>query len=302
MNSPNFSAMGTTGRPALPPVPAMQQPQGNPLKNFFRQAKLYIRLPSGDSYYPPGVVEFSHNGELGIMAMTGQDELILKNPDALLNGDALVQVIKSCVPGVQNPKALLNNDIDVLITAIRYVTYNDKLETLIACPECKHENNYKIDLEHCLNNMSFLDSDYVIHLESGLSLYIKPYGFEELLKSLHAQFEQSKIARAVASPDITDQERAKILNEVFVSIAKTTFELTVGSVIRIVNESQGIDVTNRGFIEEFIRNSDKDVTDRIRKLSEEINQIGIEKHFTATCEKCGHSWKSEIDFNPVNFS
>ena len=280
-----------------------QQPaHGNPLKNFFRQYKLFIKLPSGADYYPQNVVNYTPTGEIGIMAMTGQDELILKNPDALLNGEALVQVISSCAPSILNVKQLLTNDIDALITAIRYVTYDDKLESIIKCPECSHENLYKIDLEHTLNNMSYLDSEYVVHLDSGLSVYLKPYGFTEVLKSLHTQFEQSKLARAITNPGLSDEERNHILNDVFVSLSKTAFELLLSTVVRVVNESQGIDVSERAFIAEFLKNSDRSVTDRLQKTVTDINAVGVEKKFTPVCEKCNHSWTSEIDFNPVNFS
>jgi hypothetical protein len=118
MNNQQYSATGSAMPHRNVSVPAAAQPAANPLKNFFRQYKLFIRLPSGDQYYPDGTVDYNASGEVGIMAMTGQDELILKNPDALLNGEALVQVISSCVPAVRNVRALLTNDIDALITAI----------------------------------------------------------------------------------------------------------------------------------------------------------------------------------------
>lgn len=274
----------------------------NPLKNFFRQVKLYIGLPSGHGYYAPGLIDYTDNHEVGVMAMTGQDELILKNPDALLNGEAVLQVLRSCVPAVKDPKQLLSNDIDALMTAIRYVTFNDKLETIINCPSCRHENNFKIDLEYSLNNMSYLESEYAVTLDSGLSVVVKPYGFQELLKSLHSQFEQSKFTRAIETPGLTDEERSKILNDVFIKISQTTFELTLNSIVKIVNEQAGINVTDRAHIAEFLRNSDRAETEKIQILIKEINNIGIEKKFLAQCEKCDHKWTSEIDFNPVNFS
>ena len=89
----------------------MNQPnQPNPLTQYFRQFKLYLKLPSGIAYYTTDQVQFTDSGEIGVMPMTGKDELSLKNPDALLNGEALVEVIKSCVPGVKNPRVLLTND------------------------------------------------------------------------------------------------------------------------------------------------------------------------------------------------
>lgn len=302
MSHPNFSATGSTQRAgqSMPHAPAV--PAVNPLKNFFRQYKMFIGLPSGPNYYDASVLEYTPNGEVGIMAMTGQDELIMKNPDALLNGEALVQVISSCVPSVRNPRALLTNDITALITAIRHVTYNDKLETELECPSCKHKTLFKIDLAATLASMTYLESEYALHLPNGLSVYVRPYGFDEVLKSLHSQFEQSKIARAVTAPGLTDEERNRVLNEVFVHISRTTYELTCAAVYRVVSEASNVDVTDPKHIAEFIRNVDRDVTERLQKLIEEVNRVGVDDKFTAVCEKCQHTWTSEIDFNPVNFS
>ena len=274
----------------------------NPLKSYFRQFKLYIKLPSGTSYYAPGAITFTDTGEVGIMPMTGKDELILKNPDALLNGEALIEVIRSCAPGVSNPRLLLTNDIDAIITAIRFATYNDALETELNCPECKHSNLYKLDLQYSLDNMAFLDSEYVVNLDSGLSVYIKPYGFPELLRGLHAQFEQGKLTRAIESESVTEDQRLKLFATAFKELSVITYELMLNSVLKVIEESQNINVSNKDDIKEFLQNIDKKSLDKISDLIKEINQIGIKRSFTAKCEKCEHTWESEVDFNPVNFS
>lgn len=279
----------------------MQQPAANnPLSQFFRQIKFYMKLPSGTSYYTSDVVEFNHVGEIGVMPMTGQDELTLKNPDALLNGEALISVIQSCAPAVKDPKKLLINDIDAIITAIRAASYGDNIESSIVCPACDHENTFKVNVQYALESMSFLDAEYVINLDSGLSLYIAPYKFTESMKALHAQFEQNKLAKIMES-DVTEEEKRIQLGITFKILAKTNFDLICSSVVKIVNESAGINVTNPEHITEFVRNTDSATSTAIEKLIQTINKIGIEREFKATCEKCSHTWTSEIDFNPVNF-
>lgn len=281
----------------------MEQPnRPNPLSQYFRQFKLYLKLPSGTAYYKPGAINFTDNGEIGIMPMTGKDELILKNPDALLNGEAIVEVIRSCVPAVSDPKILLTNDIDALITAIRFATYDDKLETQIVCPSCKHENLFKLDLQYALGNMSYLESEYVVNLDSGLSVFVKPYGFPELIKGLHAQFEQGKITRAIESESITDEQRFKLFSSAYKELSVVTYSLMVNSIVKVVDESNSIDVSDVGFIKEFLQNIDKKSVDKISDQIKKINEIGIRRIFLAKCEKCNHEWENEIDFNPVNFS
>lgn len=273
----------------------------NPLKNYFRSIKIYIKIPSGAAYYPPGVIELTEKGEVGVLPMTGTDELALKNPDALLNGEALVEVLTSCIPALKQPKALLANDIDALITAIRFATFNDSLETELDCPACNAENKFKIDLQYALDNMSELDPEYVVNLESGLSVFVKPYTFPDLLKAMHSQFEQTKLTRSLDNDNITEEQRLSIFNTAFKSVAITKFDLMTNGIVKIVDESKGVNVTDPKFIKDFLQNIDKRSVDKISDLIDEINKIGIKKTFIAKCEKCNHEWESEIDFNPVNF-
>jgi hypothetical protein len=280
----------------------MEQTRINPLKQYFRQFKLYIKLPGGTAYYAPDAINFTDSGEIGIMAMTGKDELILKNPDALLNGEALVEIIKSCAPAIKDPRILLTNDVDAIITAIRYATYNDSLETEIMCDKCSHQNLFKLDLQYALDNMSYLDEEYVVNLESGISIFVKPYGFPELLRGLRAQFEQNKLKRAIESETISDEDRMKLFSDAFSEMSKITYDLICNSIVKVVDEGNNINVDNKDDIREFLQNIDKKSVDKISDLIKEINQIGIKRVFMATCEKCSNKWENEIDFNPVNFS
>ena len=61
----------------------------NPLAGHFRQPKLYVKLPSGGQFNNKEALDMPENGELAIFPMTAKDELLMKNPDALLNGDAV---------------------------------------------------------------------------------------------------------------------------------------------------------------------------------------------------------------------
>lgn len=279
-----------------------QTSQQNPLKQYFRQFKLYLKIPSGSTYYTPDQVQFTDGGELGVLPMTGKDELSLKNPDALLNGEALIEVIKSCVPGVKNPRALLTNDIDALITAIRFATFNDSLETVLHCPKCSHENTFKLDLQYALDHMEYLDPEYVVNLDSGVSVYVRPHSFPDLLKGLHMQFEQNKLTRSIENELLSDDERTALVGKAFKEMAIITYGLVLNSVVKVVDESNNVNVTNKEHIKEFLFNIDNKSSEKISELIKEINNIGIKRTFVAKCDKCEHEWDSEIDFNPVNFS
>lgn len=274
----------------------------NPLKQFFRQYKTFIRLPSGTNHYPQSVVELNSHGDLGIMSMTGQDEMILKNPDALLNGQALIDVILSCAPGVKQPSQLIANDVDAIITAIRYATYNDSLETSINCPKCGSENSFKLDLGYALDSMTFLEPSYEINLINGLTLHVRPYRFPEIVKGLHSQFDQARLVRAVNDSNMTEEQRTAALGSALKAMSKTTFDLTCSAVYRITNQEGTLDVSDAGYIEDYLKNVESDIIDKVSNLIEKISAIGVNRKFSVTCQNCEHEWSAEIDLNPVNFS
>ena len=110
----------------------------NPLSEYFRSPKLYVRLPSGGKFYTKDIVEYPESGELPVFPMTAKDELIMKNPDSLLNGEAVSQLIKSCVPNVKNVREMISNDVDVLLIAVQGATHGDDIEVTAPCPSCEN--------------------------------------------------------------------------------------------------------------------------------------------------------------------
>ena len=193
--------------------------QINPLKQFFRAIKLYVPLPSGTTYYDD-TIEFNADGEVGIMPMTAKDEMMIKNPDALLNGEAIVSVINSCVPAIKNPKQLLSNDIDSLLIAIRHASYGDDLEVDSQCPKCDAKNKFTINVTQSLSKMVKLDPEYFVGTQDGIKIYVKPFSYNEVVQSLKAQFEQHKLAQNLSNENLPEEERLRILQQKIQSMMK----------------------------------------------------------------------------------
>ena len=136
----------------------MNNPQ-NPLSAYFRSPKLYTAIPSGGRFYKEGIVEFGgeSNGELAIYPMTTKDELLLKNPDALLNGEAVASLIHSCVPEVKNARELFSADVDALLIAIRGASGGDDVDIAAECPKCQTITDIQISVTESLSQMEDLD-------------------------------------------------------------------------------------------------------------------------------------------------
>ena len=69
------------------------------LQKHFRQPSIYIKLPSEGVWYDDSIITMPENGEvLPVYPMTALDEITYRTADALFNGEAVVTVIKSCIP------------------------------------------------------------------------------------------------------------------------------------------------------------------------------------------------------------
>lgn len=73
--------------------------KSNPLAGYFRKPELYVQIPTAGAFNPE--IEKTVLDEIGILPMTAIDEISMTNPDALLNGEAFVELIKSCVPTIR---------------------------------------------------------------------------------------------------------------------------------------------------------------------------------------------------------
>ena len=60
--------------------------------------------------------------------MTAKDEMAFKTPDAMINGQSTVDVIKSCVPNLLDPWKMVNYDTDAVLLAIRIATYGETMD------------------------------------------------------------------------------------------------------------------------------------------------------------------------------
>lgn len=281
--------------------------KGNPLQQFYRKETTYLKLPSRGQFYSDGVIEFLENGELAVMPMTAADEITLKNPDALLSGKAIVDVITSCVRGVKKPKKLLSCDIDALMIAIREASYGDEAVMEINCPnvDCGEKNEYSLDLDLLLNDTEILEESYEVILPGELTIYLRPGTFETMNKQNKAAFESSKIQRTMNSATMSDEAAMSMLSHVFSTLTKLNFEVINDAIQRVVftNEEGEIqEITNKKHISDFIQNIDKTSVDLIDEKIGEINKVGITKILDAICKACGHKWEAPLELNPVNFS
>jgi len=170
--------------------------RSNPLSGYFRAPKLYVPIPSGGKFYTDAIVEMPESGELPVFAMTGRDEMIMKNPDALLNGEAVSEVIKSCCPNVKNPRKMLSSDIDVLLVAIQGATAGDIIEVTAKCPKCGENQKSEASIEAAIETMAVLEDVYTVNHGAKdlpiLTIEIRPFTYESTIQAGIVNFQSTR--------------------------------------------------------------------------------------------------------------
>lgn len=273
----------------------------NPLMGFFRSPKLYTKIPSQGKFYSDDVVDMGDTNELAVYPMTAKDEVMLKNPDALLNGEAVVHVIKSCVPAVKDPRKMISNDIEALLVAIQGASRGDDVEVSGKCPECGETCTAIASVETALETMSVLEETYSFKTANGLEITLRPFTYESTIKAGIANFQSTRSLQSVA--EIKDEiEQLKAFNDSFVRIAEMNFNLVVDSVASISGEANGEEFTvyDRAQIKEFLENCETSIGRKVEEKITDINKIGVNKKVQMECDKHG-AFEQDVGFDPVNF-
>ena len=275
-----------------------QPKASNPLSNYFRQPKIYVRLPSKGEFYPNGSLDKSENDEYAVYAMTAKDELMFKTPDALLSGQSTVEVIKSCIPAIKDPWSMPSIDLDASLVAIRVATYGDNMEVVAKCPKCSHENHYDINLVQWIERIAQFTYNKEINVDP-LTIYVRPYSYREITKTSLKTFEQQRIFQIVNDETMSDEDKLNKFGESFVKLTELTVDIIAECVYKIVTpEGETSDKTQ---IKEFINNAPKSVFDII---SDHVNNMRKDIELPAQevqCEECTTAFTMPISMDQSSF-
>ena len=281
------------------------QSRNNPLANYMRQPKVYITLPSRGDFWPKGSINMPETGEFPVYSMTARDELLFKTPDALMNGQAVVDVIQSCIPDIKNAWATPTIDLDTILIAIRLATYGEKMPFTHKIPVIDEEVTYEIDLRMLLDQQQ---SNYWIEqvvINPEFIICVKPLTYKHMTQTSIKSFETTRILNMVNDDSITDEKKLEMFNTSFNNLTKVTVELMAESVYKIITGDT--EVTDARFISEFVNNADKDIFDQVQKHLSEIKKNNDLKPlvFTPSEEQrvlgAPESYTVPINFNDSDF-
>lgn len=286
-------------------MPENQVKQGaNPLQKYFRQPKNYVRLPSRGKYYPAGALDLPVTGELPVYAMTAKDELTFKTPDALMNGQATVDVIQSCVPNIKNAWLMPSIDLDAVLIAIRIATYGESMDVSITVPNTTIKRDYSMDLRRALDDLmlgKFLDSLMI----GAMKVNLRPINYKEFTDGAVKTFEEQRIYNVVNDNKIDDQTKLDMFHQSFRKLTDITIAMVSNSVVSI--EVDGATVTDPNHIREFIANADKNfyaaVMEHVTKQRESFSIKPIRVTSTPEDIKAGApaTFEVPVTFDQSNF-
>jgi RNase P subunit RPR2 len=268
----------------------------NPLQQYFRQPKVFVRLPSHGIYNKPGALEGDIEN-IPVFGMTGMDEILLKTPDALISGEATVKVIQSCCPSVKDAWDISNLDIDALLVAVRIATYGNSLEVVYTCKNCQTQAEYDVDLGKILEhfNNCVYDSKVVI---GDLTVKLRPLTYKEVTTfNLENFILQKKLSQII---DMTDEDaKQKALTAIFKDLGELQNKVYIAGVEAV--EMPNVVVTEHAYIKEWLENTERSTFEALKNHITKNNDDWRIPSNHAKCTECGHEDDFSIEMDQANF-
>jgi hypothetical protein len=244
----------------------MENKNTNPLQKYFRQPKIYLSLPSSGKYYPAGSLEISENGEYPVFPMTARDEIMIKTPDALLNGQATASVIASCIPAIKDPFSMPSMDLDACLIAIRIATYGEMMEVSIKVPVTGEDKDFDLDLRIMLDQFSNVEYNNAIQLDD-MVVNLRPLSYREFTETSKKTFDEQRIFNVINDADMDEGDKLQTFTNSFKKLTDLTI-LTLEKSIQSIEVGDQV-VTDQAHIKEFIANTDKGLFESVTNHIEE---------------------------------
>ena len=279
---------------------AQMQQNTNPLNKYLRQPEIYVKLPSGGKYWPPGSLDMPISGELPVLPMSTRDEIMVNTPDALLNGEAVVNMIQSCIPNIRNAWAMPSVDLDTVLIAIRIASYGEKMEYTSTCPKCENSDNYEIDLRQFLDMPVDLQGYENAFDYKGITVSLRPLDYNSVNQQNLEQFEQQRLITMVNDTTIDEATKQKRFQEIFNILTTYTIQNVVGSIEKLTTP-EGITVIDPMHLKDFVENSERIFFQTLKDKLLDIKNKFPEKTVSTVCDTCSNEYTIPFTFDQSNF-
>lgn len=272
----------------------------NPLRRYFRQPAIHVKLPSGGRYYPPGVLDLPPNGEIPILPMTAVDEITSRTPDALFNGSAMADIIGSCVPNIRDPWLVPSIDLSTLMVAIRIASFGHEMDITSVCPKCGHTHDLTLDLRQVYDQIGTPNYEESITV-GDLVFHFAPTDYKTLNENSKLQFEDQKIMQVLESAEFSEEEKLSKLGAAVRRLTEQTVSSLAASIAAVRTDDTM--VTDHAQIFEFLHNCPKSVFDTIKDHIIKLREASEIKPISVTCDGpgCENQYQQTFTLDMSNF-
>jgi hypothetical protein len=270
----------------------------NPLRQFFRQPSIYIKLPSDGNFWPDGSLEMPQNREIPVFPMNAVDEITYRTPDALFNGQAVVDVIQSCVPCIKNAWHTPAHDLNSLLIAIRIASYGHEMEIESQCPHCESVSARHLDMREALNRIGLPDYQATLK-KTDVEILFGPMTFENQNSSNIDQFEQQQKIRSITESDLSEKDKVQKMGETLRQITLLTMKALCYSIVGI-RTPNGF-VTDKQHILEYLQECDRSMYTDVREHVINLRQQNEIQPMSIECDDCHKTYKQLINLEMSNF-
>lgn len=251
-----------------------------------------------------------------VRTQTALDEILLRNPDSLFNGDATVKSIESSFPSIVSAWNVRMSDIHAIFVAIRVVNQGNSLEFEVTCQQCNNMNSHDINLQALLSqvsqDVSQWDNPLVIHDNDMVIYNIK---FKPLTYRQHTNFELQdfRIKKTLWQINLISQNGGNIQDheDLLKNLLKERSELHLSRIIAnisevivttklsgLAQENSQISVTDQKYIKEWLQNSNHELLDQITShITNKLLPINQLEAIDVTCRQCQHVQKTILDLD-----
>ncbi len=271
--------------------------QNNPLKQYFRRPAIYLKLPSGGKMYAPGVVNIPESGELAVYPMTAIDEISSKTPDALYNGTAMADIIKSCIPDIKDPWAINSMDLDAILIAIKSAAGGDDMSISSECPSCKEVAEYGVNLIGILSQLKSADYEKELIINE-LSIKFRPLSYKEMNEAGTSQMEAQRIFMMLEKEE-NEAVRAEKTQEALRFITEVTMRILSNTVTHV--RTPNAFVEEKEYILDFLKNCDRETYIAIRDYNASLKAQTEIKPLKIKCIHCQHEYDQQFTLNTSDF-
>ncbi len=273
--------------------------EGN-YQKYYRIPGIAVKLPTAGKYLPEGSVTLNVEGEVDVYPMRMADEIMLKNPDALMNGSAIESLFQSCVPGITTPALISSPDIDVLLLAIRVASSGRIMELETSCPECNRDLAFDCNLPEMLLTVKECSEDNVARLSDDITVHVRPFNVSDMsFMGMRIFEEERRLQQIEHTEDLSEEQRQNQRNLLFKRMSQLQSEMLAKTVLSI-NSPDGT-VSGLAEAQDLLGDAPAEWVKKIDRKQKEISEGGMDKKVHAICEHCKHEWDTAIDFDPTSF-